>query len=111
MKRLEGKETKLAKRAEPLIAVMDQEGIRELRINRSGKNCSIELKSVNCTRPSAEEVLRWLETKTVNVRTPLVHGSRDIFWAPSEDNDGAEEPSTLYKQCMEQMAAEAKEVK
>lgn len=31
--------------------------------------------------------LDWLETQVVNVRTPLVYGSRNLFWA-SGDEDG-----------------------
>jgi hypothetical protein len=32
--------------------------------------------------------LNWLETMTVNVRTPLVYGSRDLFWSTPDDPEG-----------------------
>src|SRR3972149_10610361 len=40
----------------------------------------------------------WLATKTVNVRSPLVHGSRDMFWASPgnhEDEHADDCPSDI----------------
>ena len=50
------------------------------------------------------EILDWLETKTVNVRTPLLYGSRDWFWASPNDDDGVKEkPSNLRAACVSAM--------
>lgn len=35
--------------------------------------------------------LDWLETQVINVRTPLPHGSRDLFWCSADED----EPSDL----------------
>lgn len=36
------------------------------------------------------ERLNWLETKVVNVRIPLLHGSHDLFWASPQCDDVSE---------------------
>ena len=42
--------------------------------------------------------LDWLEQHTVNVRDPLVYGSRDMFWAGPHTEDGITDPSDLRAQ-------------
>lgn len=43
--------------------------------------------------------LNYLETKVVNVRDPLVHGSTNLFWAsPDTSYEGEEGPSDLRAQ-------------
>jgi hypothetical protein len=37
----------------------------------------------------------WLCERVINVRDPLPHGSRDMFWASPTDDDGRHEPSDL----------------
>lgn len=57
--------------------------------------------------------LDWLERKTVNVRDPLLYGSRNVFWAnPGDERNGEKEgaPSDLRKQIDEAMKAEAASV-
>jgi len=39
--------------------------------------------------------LNYLEAMTVNVRVPLRHGSRDLFWASPSDDDGDAGPSDI----------------
>lgn len=42
--------------------------------------------------------LDWLENMCVNVRVPLRYGSRDLFWASPEDDDGESKPSSIRAQ-------------
>jgi len=54
-----------------------------------------ELQRLRATRPPAPEegkdaaLLDWMETKVVNVREPLMYGSRDLFWASPDQDDPA----------------------
>lgn len=41
------------------------------------------------------ERMDWLEQHVVNVREPLRHGSRDLFWSGPEQGDGEILPSKL----------------
>lgn len=41
------------------------------------------------------ERLDWLCEHVVNVRLPLVYGSRDMFWASPTDDDTGHEASDL----------------
>lgn len=45
-----------------------------------------------------KERLDWLSSQTVNVRVPLPHGSRDLFWASPTDDDGGHTPSDIRAQ-------------
>ncbi len=44
---------------------------------------------------SDKERLDWLECMAVNVRLPLVYGSRDLWWASPEDGEGESWPSDI----------------
>lgn len=53
-------------------------------------------------------LLDWLETMTVNVRTPLRYGSHDLFWATPEERDGeAPRPSDIRTKIAAARAAQA----
>lgn len=54
------------------------------------------------------ERLDWLEDQHVEVRTPLVYGSRALFHASSKDGDGSEEPSDIRAQIDGEMAKDRK---
>lgn len=48
--------------------------------------------------PTDKRRLDWLESMRVEVRLPLVHGSRALFHASPEQGDGEEKPSTIRGQ-------------
>ena len=104
--RFKGKERALAKRARPLVEVMIAEGVRELTIRLDESNISIEMKAAGGQVSSAEDILQFLESKVVNVRQPLVHGSADLFWSSPKEVDGATELSTLRADCLKQINIE-----
>lgn len=61
------------------------------------------LEHVLATEPEADAIadkerLDWLEGFHVEVRTPLVHGSRHLFRAHPDDNDGLETPSDIRRE-------------
>jgi hypothetical protein len=53
--------------------------------------------ALRAPRQATEDTRRldWLESKTVNVRTPLRYGSRNLFWAGPSDDDGVSIKSDL----------------
>lgn len=53
--------------------------------------------------PSDGEMLDWLERHAVNVRVPLVYGSKDLFWATPDECDGEQTPSDLRAQIRAEM--------
>lgn len=50
---------------------------------------SVEDWIVNVVADAAADKARldWLETKVVNVREPLLYGSRDLFWSSPEGDE------------------------
>ena len=55
---------------------------------------------------SADDTRRldWLASMTVNVRVPLRYGSRNLFWASPDDEDGHFEPSDLREKIDKHMS-------
>jgi hypothetical protein len=53
-------------------------------------------------------MMNWLCEHTVNVRLPLVYGSRDMFWASPTDDDGGHTPSNLRVQIAKAQCAVTK---
>lgn len=62
----------------------------ELRIERDTLRADFDAAKLDSDR------LNWLETKAVNVRLPLVHGSRNLFWSSPVESEGEDDyPSEL----------------
>ena len=48
--------------------------------------------------PDDTRRMDWLVSKTVNVREPLVYGSRDMFWSQTISDDWEEEHKTALRE-------------
>ena len=80
---------------------------REVHWNKVDAICDMALASLRsatapqpatATHPDTER-MNWLERFVVNVRTPLVHGSSDLFWSSPTEVEGADdEPSDIRAQ-------------
>ncbi len=53
-----------------------------------------------------QDRLDWLESKTVEVRTPLVHGSRPLFFAEEISDEGEEYRTNLREMIDDQIMLE-----
>jgi len=48
--------------------------------------------------PDDTKRMDWLVSKTVNVREPLVYGSRSLFWSQTISDDWEEEHKTTLRE-------------
>jgi len=81
--------------------MVDEVGRLSRELNEAIRQRDLYLKDRDIVMQQRDELqadkrrLDWLEYKVVNVRLPLVHGSRDLFWSSPEDLDGDCEKSNL----------------
>ncbi|WP_231130884.1 hypothetical protein [Burkholderia vietnamiensis] len=87
------------------LAVIEADRAQALttdHIDALDNSIKIQRGELNLPEPHAEVTdtarLDWLCERVVNVRHPLLYGSRDMFWASPTDDDSGHSPSDLRAQ-------------
>lgn len=74
-----------------VLTPADRQAIEQALSNTAGTSLLARLAELESDRAR----LDWLERKTVNVRVPLVHGTRTLFWSSPDDDEDENAKSNI----------------